>query len=166
MFSLSVARSHHVEQLSQQTSSKASMYRSIKIGYACEPYIQQTSNRHLRRILAQFRTGSHWLNIETGRHRKQDRKDRTCPMCTHRIINPGLPPEEFDAFDSDEECSDPIEDEHHAIFDCSAYADAREQYRDLFQIHITTVGDFLNQPQCNRLAKFLTWIRMLRMNIA
>ena len=79
-FSLSVAQTHHVEQLSQQTSSKASTYRSIKIGYACEPYIQQTSNRHLRRILAQFRTGSHWLNIETGRHRKQDRKSRTCPM--------------------------------------------------------------------------------------
>ena len=32
--SLCVARSHRVEQLSQQTSSKASMYRSIKIGYA------------------------------------------------------------------------------------------------------------------------------------
>ena len=45
-------------------------------------------------------------------------------MCTHRIINPDLPPEEFDAFDSDEARSDPIEDEHHAIFDCSAYADA------------------------------------------
>ena len=58
------------------------------------------------------------------------------------------------------------EDEHHAIFDCPAYADAREQYRYLFQSHITTVGDFLNQPQCNRLAKFLTWIRMLRMNRA
>ena len=67
------------------------MYRSITIGYACEPYIQQTRNSHLRRILAQFRTGSNWLHIETGRHRKQDRKDRTCPMCTHRIINPGLP---------------------------------------------------------------------------
>ena len=25
---------------------------------------------------------------------------------------------------------------------------------------------YLNQPQCNRLAKFLTWIRMLRMNRA
>ena len=75
-------------------------------------------------------------------------------------------PKEFDAFDSDEECSDPIEDEHHAIFDCPAYADAREHYRDLFQSHSTTVGDFLNQPQCNRLAKFLTWIRMLRMNRA
>ena len=88
-------------------------------------------------------------------------------MCTHRIINPGLPPEEFDAFGSDnEERSDPIEDEHHAIFDCSAYADDREQYHDIFQSHITTVGDFLNQPQCNRLARFLTWIRMLHMNRA
>ena len=74
----------------------------------------------------------------------------------------------LDAFDSDEERSDPIEDEHHAIFDCSAYADAREQYRDLFQSHITTVEDFINQPinQCNRLAKFLTRIKILRMNRA
>ena len=88
-------------------------------------------------------------------------------MCTHRIINPGLPPEEFDAVDSDdEERSDPIEDEHHAIVDCSGYADAREQYRDLFQSHTSTVGVFLNQPRCNRQAQFLTWIRMLRMNRA
>ena len=57
-------------------------------------------------------------------------------------------------------------DEHHAIIDCSAYTDAREQYCDLFQSHITTVGDLPNQPQSNRLAKFLTWIRMLRMNRA
>ena len=59
-------------------------------------------------------------------------------MCTHRIINPlaGPPPEEFDAFDSDDkERGDPIEDEHHAICDCSGYAHAREQYRDLFQSH-------------------------------
>ena len=58
-------------------------------------------------------------------------------MCTHRIVNPVLPAEEFDAFDSvDEQCSDPIEDEHHAIFDSSGYVDAREQYCDLFQSHI------------------------------
>ena len=68
--------------------------------------------------------------------------------------------------DSDDECSDPIEAEHHAIFDCSAYAHAQKQYRDLFQGHIATFRDFLNQSQCNRLAKFLTWIRMLRMNRA
>ena len=67
-------------------------------------------------------------------------------MCTHWIIDPGLPPEELDAFDSDEEeCSDPIEDEHwyYAIFDCSAYANPQEQYPDLFQSHTTTVGVFL-----------------------
>ena len=47
------------------------------------------------------------------------------------------------AFDSDdEECSDPIEDEHHANLGCSAYADAREQQRDPFQSHETTVGIF------------------------
>ena len=87
-------------------------------------------------------------------------------MCTHCITNQGLPPEEFDAFDlGDEECSGPIEDEHHAI-DCSACADAQEQYRDLFQSHLTAAGIFLDQPQCKWLAKFLTWIRMLRMNRA
>ena len=144
-----------------------SMYRSIRIGYACEPDIQPTSNRHLRCILTQSCTGSHWLNIQTGRHRKQDRKDRTCPMCTHRIINPGLPPRSSMPFILMRSAAIPLRmSKHHAIFDCSAYADAREQYRNLLQSHITTVGVFLNQPQCNRLAKFLTWIRMLRMNRA
>ena len=37
---------------------------------------------------------------------------------------------------------------------------------DLFQSHITTVSQFLNQPQCNRLAKILTWIRTRCMNKA
>ena len=45
------------------------------------------------------------------------------------------PYEEFDTFDSDdEERSNYSEDEHHAIFDCSGYADAREQYCDLFRV--------------------------------
>ena len=92
VFSLSVVQTQDVGQLSQEKSSKASMYRSI--GCACESYIQQISNRHPRWVLAQFCTGSHWLNIETGRHRKQDRKDRTCPMCTHWLIHPCLSPEE------------------------------------------------------------------------
>ena len=165
-FSLQSAQRQHMEQLGLQTSSKSILYRSIKIGYGCEPYIQQSGNRHLRRIIAQFRTGSHWLNIETGRHKNLERADRTCPMCSHRIVNPGLAPENFDSFDSDDESSDPVDDEHHAIFECSGYGYARGLFPDLFQGHISTVSHFLNQPQCNRMAKFLTWIRILRMNKA
>ena len=155
-FSLQSAQRQHMEQLGLQTSSKSILYRSIKIGYGCEPYIQQSGNRHLRRIIAQFRTGSHWLNIETGRHKNLERSDRTCPMCSHRIVNPGLAPEYFDSFDFDDESSDPVDDEHHAIFECSGYGYARGLFPDLFQGHISTVSHFLNQPQCNRMAKFLT----------
>ncbi len=75
----------------------------------------------IRRIIAQFRTGSHWLNIETGRHQGIARQDRTCQMCNHRVLNPGLPAAQFDSFDSDEDADDPIEDEHHVIFACSGY---------------------------------------------
>ena len=77
---------------------------------------KQSNNRHLRRIIAQFRTGSHWLNIETGRHKKVDRSGRICSMSVGRITNPEVPADCFDAFDSDEDAPDPIEDEHHAIF--------------------------------------------------
>ena len=48
----------------------------------------------------------------------------------------------------------------------SGDAYARELFPDLFQGHISTVSHFLNQPECNRMAKFLTWIRMLHMNKA
>ena len=164
-FSLASAQSQHIEQLSPEPSSKGVTYRHIKLGCACEPYIQQANNSHLRRIIAQFRTGSHWLNIETGRH-KLPKQEKTCPICSFKLTNPGLPPECWDAFDSDDENSGDVEDEHHAIFDCPTYVDAREHFQDLLQSHITTVSQFVNQPQCNQLAKFLTEIKMLHMNRA
>ena len=87
-------------------------------------------------------------------------------MCAFKLSKPGLPAQLWDAFDPDNDSDGPVEDEHHAIFDCPGYMYAREQFRDLFQSQITTVSQFLNQPQCNRLAKFLTWIRACRMNKA
>ena len=83
------------------------------MGYHFEPYIHDCSNKHLRRMLAQIRTGSHWLNVETGRHQGIALESRTCPMCNRHVVNPGIPPAQFDSFDSDEDASDPIEDEHH-----------------------------------------------------
>ena len=85
------AQLQHIQQLSQQTSSKGKTYSHIKIGYASEPYIQQTNNRHLRKIIAQFRTGSHWLHIGTGRHKKLEKEDRICPMYTHVRIQAECP---------------------------------------------------------------------------
>ena len=89
-------------------------------------------------------------------------------MCSHRIFIPGLAPESFDSLNADDESSDPVEDDHHAIFKCLGYAYSRELFPDLFQGHMSTVSHFilLNQPQCNRMAKFLTWMRMLHMNKA
>ena len=62
-FSLASAQSQHIEQLSLESSSKGVIYRQIKLGYACEPYIQQANNSHLRRIIAQFCAGSHWQTL-------------------------------------------------------------------------------------------------------
>ena len=72
----------------------------------------------------------------------------------------------WDAFDSDDESSDHIDDEHRAIFDCSGYVYAREHFQDRVQSNITTVSQLVNQPQSNQLAKSLTEIRMLGMNRA
>ena len=164
--SLVSAQPQHLQQISQETSSKSMIYHQIKLGYACEPHRQQANNSHLRKIIAQFRTVSHWLHIETGRHKKQAKPDRTCPMCFFKLTNPAIAPKCWDAFDSDDESSGHIEDEHHAIFNCSGYTNAREPFQDLLQSHITSISHFLNQPQCNRLARFLTWIRMMHMNKA
>ena len=89
IFSTRSACSAHAAQLQSDPSSKTGVYNEIKMGYDCEPYIHDCCNRHLRRILAQFRTGSHWLNVETGRHQGIARESRTCPMCNHRVVNPG-----------------------------------------------------------------------------
>ena len=87
-------------------------------------------------------------------------------MCASQLTNPGLPAELWDAFDSDDDSDEPGEDEHHAIIECSGYVYAREHFQDLFKSHIISVSQCINQPQCNRLAKFLTWIRACRMNKA
>ena len=52
--------------------------------------IQQASNSHPRNIIAQTRTGSHWLHTETGHHKKLAKQDGTCPMFSFKITNPGL----------------------------------------------------------------------------
>ncbi len=71
-------------------------------------------------MLAQFCTRSRWLHIETGQHKKLDKNNRTCPICAHKCVHPGLPKQQF-GLDFDKEVPDLVEDEHHVIFDCPEY---------------------------------------------
>ena len=57
-------------------------------------------------------------------------------LCNYKVVNPGLDAAQFDSFDTDDEATDPIEDEHHAIFACSGYVYARQLFQDLFRINL------------------------------
>ena len=48
--------------------------------------------------------------------KKLKRQERTCLM--FKLNNPLLPAEQWDAFDSDDDSDEPVQDEHHAICDC------------------------------------------------
>lgn len=72
----------------------------------------------------------------------------------------GLAP---DSFDSDDQSIDPVDEEHHTIFGCSGNAHALEPFFDLSQGHISRVSHFLNEPQCKKMANFLTRIDEIEM---
>ena len=70
------------------------------------------------RIIAQFRTASHWLGCETLRPTVSDRSKRCCVACR-------------------DEC----EDEHHML-KCPLYTDIREKYSNVIDFAYVTGGGF------------------------
>ena len=105
--------------------------------------------------------GLHWLGIETGGHKKIPRLDRSCPACSYKCVNPGLPADQLDSFDSEKGSMDPVEDEPYVDFDWPSYTYATyagQLFPDIFGSNIVTVSQFLNQPDCNHVARFLTWV--------
>ena len=111
-------------------------YFSFKTQFRTEPYISEAKNAHLRRVLACFRTGSHWLQVQTGRFSNIDFQHRHCPTC-----------------------SDVVEDEHHALFVCPDYDHLRSKCADLFST-TTDLRSFLTQNAVHKFA--LTECRALR----
>ena len=119
-------------------------------------------------VAADRSTISHRISLAQHRDRQASRHhkgDRICPLCNYRVVNPGLDAAQSDSFDFDDEAADPIEGEHHAIFACSGYAYARQLFQDLSNESISSVGLFLGQPNCNRVANFLTWIRHMHLDL-
>ena len=119
-------------------SRKQLTYFSFKTEFRAEPYISQAKNVHLRRMIACFRTGSHWLQVQTGRFSGVEYQQRHCPTC-----------------------SEVIEDEQHALFVCPDYDHLRSKYADLFSSALD-LRSFLTQNAVHRVALFLTECRALR----
>ncbi len=52
------------------------------------------------------------------------------------------------------------------IFDCPVYTYTRKQSPGLIHSYVVLIGQILNQPDCNRVAKFLTQVKARRMSLA
>ncbi len=133
---------NYLESLGKGSGSKTEHYISLKgiAKYECEPYLN-LGNCHFRRIIAQIRTGSHFLEVEMGRRTQIPRENRTCKCC-----NTGK-----------------VEDEAHFIFECEAYESVRLRYRDIFQKK--TLKTFLREGDMQKTANYLTECRNLRTSI-
>jgi hypothetical protein len=96
--------------LNTTTKLKFETYNNIRSGnFLIQPYLQGR-NRLVRKCLARFRTGSHWLEIQRGRFTRTDRENRLCKKCNLGVI----------------------EDEAHMVFVCPMYAKLRVKYSELF----------------------------------
>lgn len=101
---------------------------------AYEPagYLQAVTSRTNRVRLAQFRMGSHWLGVETGRWAGLQREQRCCKRCD----------------------GGGVDDAEHMIWGCPALIDQRLQHVELFSRGDATVEAFMQQEPAS-LAIFL-----------
>ena len=95
-------------------SPKLSFYSTVKgNNFTWEPYLDSTTKFKHRRTMAQIRSSSHKLNIETGRYEGITRQDRICIFCRDNGIDSSV-----------------IEDENHLINICPAGAETRADFCD------------------------------------
>jgi hypothetical protein len=88
--------------------NKLRTYQKFKTSITREPYLDLIRDRNTRKYVAQLRTSSHKLHVETGRYYGKDILDRTCEVCGNGEV----------------------EDEQHFMISCNAYSAEREH---LFQ---------------------------------
>ena len=85
---------------------KLKLYSKYKVSRKEELYLLLPIPRRLRVDLARYRTTSHSLEIELGRHYNIALADRLCKLCrSHNVVA--------------------VEDEIHAMFKCEAYNEIR-----------------------------------------
>ena len=89
--------------------SKLQLYSKYKESGREELYLSLPIPRRLRADLACYRTMSHSLEIELGRHHSITRADRLCKLCRKHNVAA-------------------VEDEIHVMFNCEACNDIRNLY--------------------------------------
>lgn len=92
--------------------SKLRLYVAFKHSRTEEMYLSCDLPKRLRSDIARFRTSSHCLEIEVGRHNKIAVEDRLCKFCVQQNIYA-------------------IENEYHVFYHCSAY----DYVREMFIVH-------------------------------
>ncbi len=81
-------------------------------------------------------------------------------MCTHQLLDPGLPAAQMKMPMIQLRMSTIV------FFACSGYVYARQFFQDLFTESISTVGQFMSQPNLDSVAKFLKCIESMRLKHA
>ena len=133
--------------------TKVEMYKSFKVELKPEPYLH-LPHKNYRIMIARFRTSSHHLAIETGRHTKPltPKNLRLCNFCQ----------------------KGDIEDEHHALLVCDAYSIQRQNLLECMCKAIPNFNEYDSKEQlrliiCNdnsevltQLGKFLAEMQKVR----
>ena len=86
-------------------SSKLCTYSSFKLSFTHECYLDSVTVRKFRWALASFRTSSHKLEVEVGRHSNRPKEERKCNFC--KVF---------------------VEDEYHLLMSCPLYQDLRKTF--------------------------------------
>ena len=87
---------------------KLRTYLKIKENYTTENYVTLNLSREQRSFLAQLRSGTLPIRLETGRFVREKSEDRICQQCELQKV----------------------EDEIHFLFECELYNDVRKDFFD------------------------------------
>jgi hypothetical protein len=140
-------KDQYIQRWSEECSnnSKLGCYTSFKSVFEFEKYLDIIDVKKYRFFISAFRTSSHSLMIEKGRHIGLDRESRTCFQCIS--------------------C---IEDEYHFILVCPIYRTLREVYISKKYYENPTINKFnilmasKNEQTMKNLALFIYHGFMLR----
>ncbi len=123
-------QSSYLASVADSSSTKVQQYLRMREAvtpdtYGMAPYLRAVGGWRQRKRLAQLRTGSHWLGVESGRSgsARVPRDQRICQRCI----------------------SGEVDDEGHMIFRCSALSAQRRRHAQLFSPWPDSLRSFMGQ---------------------